>query len=149
MSEPFAIQINTEADRNKAFRWLKACPLGWIVLFEAERRSALQNSKFHAMIGDIRKARGGLWAGKVRSLEDWKRILVNQFESELGVQTDIVPSLDSERVVVLGSQTREFGKKKAAAFVEYLYALGGSPEWKVVWSEPAMAAYYELRKAAA
>jgi hypothetical protein len=146
MSDQHFICLDTDIERARAKRWIDAAPEGWIMSLQEGTRTADQNAKFHAMITDIAKNRGWMWAGKKRTVTDWKRILVNQFENDAGIDTEIVPSLDGQRVVVLGSQTRAFGKKKASDFVEYLYALGA--EYRVIWSEPAMRAYEEMRRAA-
>lgn len=68
--------------------------------------------------------------------EGWKRLLVDQFARDmladpqcppevrenLSNGTNLVPSLDGRGVVQLGIQTRNFRKKTASLFIDYLHA---------------------------
>lgn len=146
MSDKHTICLGNDIDRMVAKGWIDRAPNGWFVTFEEETRTLIQNAKFHAMITDIAKSRNWLYAGAKRSLLCWKRVLVNQFYAEINVPSEIVPSLDGMRVVIVNDTTSDMGKKRAAQFVEYLYSLGA--EYRVVWSEPALRAYEELRRAA-
>ena len=84
-------------------------------------KSREQEEKYHAMIGDI--ARQAQHLGAKWSLEDWKRLLVDQFLRETeDKQSKIVPNLDGSGIVQLGLQTRNFTKEQANEFIEWLYA---------------------------
>jgi len=82
-----------------------------------------QEEKYHAMIGDIAKQAqhiGAKW-----SAEDWKRLTVDLFIKETGLQGGkIIPSLDGTGIVQLGLQTRDFTKEQAAEFITFLEAWG-------------------------
>ena len=87
------------------------------------RRSTDQNAMFHALIQDV--ARQAQHQGFKWDAEDWKRFLVDQWAAETGRKTGrVAPSLDSERVVQLGMQTRKFTKADASEFTEWLLAWG-------------------------
>ena len=59
------------------------------------------------------------------SAEDWKRLLVDLFAKETGLQGGkIIPSLDSNGIVQLGLQTRDFTKEQAMEFITFLEAWG-------------------------
>ena len=146
MSDKHIICLDSDIERAKAKRWIDKAPDGWCVTFEEESRSLIQNSKFHAMITDIARHFNWIYAGEKRSLLCWKRVLVNQFYQEINVDSEIVPSWDGKRVVIVNDTTSDMGKKRGAMFVEHMYALGA--ELKLVWSEPALKAYEELRRAA-
>lgn len=146
MSERHTLCLDTDLDRAKAKRWIEQAPKGWYVTFEEETRSLSQNAKTHAMITDIARHFNWLYAGSKRSLLCWKRVLVNQFYQEINVSSELVPSWDGQRVVIVNDTTSDMGKKRMGQFVEFLYALGA--ELKVRWSEPALKAYEELRRAA-
>ena len=84
-------------------------------------RSLDQNAKFHAMIGiigaDMREV-GSKWTD-----DDWKRLLIDQWAHETGRKLGrVAPSLDSERVVQLGFQSKKFTVEDAGEFIEWLYA---------------------------
>ena len=113
---------------------------GYVCTIQEPTKNRLQEEKYHAMIGDIAKHctfMGQRWAS-----DDWKRLLVDAFAKamrEIGTPLHhdgrVVPSLDGERVVQLGIQTKEFRVKEAANFIEYLYSYGS--ENNVRWSESA------------
>lgn len=110
-----------------------------MVTISEPTRKTVQNAKFHAMFCDIARQCefiGGKW-----DAEDWKRLLVDAFAhamreagSPLHHDGRVVPSLDGQRVVQLGIQTRDFYVREAAEFITYLYAWGA--EQGVLWSEP-------------
>lgn len=84
-----------------------------------EQRSDPQNKKFHAIIGQI--AKQAEHAGSRWDVESWKRFLIDQFAKDAGLENGrIVPSLDGERVVQLGMQSRKFDKALGAQFIEWL-----------------------------
>jgi len=109
-----------------------------------DEKSRGQEEKYHAMIGCI--ARQIPWMGKKRDTETWKRLLIEAFvhvKREDAIATnqrdpfngrgEVVPSLDGQRVVQLGVQSRTFGKRIASEFIEYLYAFGA--ENNVQWND--------------
>ena len=119
---------------------LKAEP-GTMVSLRPAKRTEEQNAKYHAMIEDIARHEPHFTA------EVWKRLLVDQFKADtlndefpkikaywLREKIEMLPSLDRQRVVILGEQTRQFPIYVASAFVEWLYAYGADKD--IVWSEP-------------
>lgn len=87
------------------------------------KRSVDQNAMFHALIQDV--ARQAQHQGFRWDAEDWKRFLIDQWAAETGRKTGrVAPSLDGERVVQLGLQSRKFTKADASEFTEWLLAWG-------------------------
>lgn len=126
--------------RANAARAVQAAPDGYMVQISEPTKKREQEEKYHAMIGDIAK-QCEFMGGKLDA-DDWKRLLVDMFAKvmrDLGTPLHhdgrVIPSLDYERVVQLGIQTRDFWVREAADFIEYLYAFGA--EKGVRWSEPA------------
>jgi hypothetical protein len=130
---------------------------GWKLKLTPPAKSRDQEERYHAMIGDI--AKHCTFMGEKLGAEDWKRLLVDAFvrvmreEAREAGRPDpfagkgrVLPSLDGSGIVQLGVQTRKFTRKIASEFIEYLYAYGCDN--LVPWSEPAMRAYTELRRAA-
>lgn len=84
-------------------------------------KSREQEKLYHAIIGQIAKQaklHGSRW-----SAESWKRFLIDQWAHETGESTTIskiMPSIDGERVVQLGHQSRRFTKEQAVSFTEWL-----------------------------
>ena len=92
-----------------------------------ENKSRDQEEKYHAMIGEIAKQAQHL--GAKWDAEDWKRLLVDLFAKEAGLQGGkIIPSLDSTGIVQLGLQTRNFTKEQANDFITFLEAWGAEHE---------------------
>jgi hypothetical protein len=113
-------------------------PEGYVCRIELPSKSRLQEEKYHAMIGDIAKCIP--FMGKLIHRDDMKRLLVDSFAkvmrdagTPLHHDGRVVPSLDGERVVQLGIQTKDFRVREASEFVEYLYSFGR--EHGVKWSE--------------
>jgi len=84
-------------------------------------KSRSQEEKYHAIIGDIAKQAkhmGAKW-----DAEDWKRLLVQEFCRQTGLESgQIIPNLAGDGIVQLGRQTRKFTKEQASEFVEFLLA---------------------------
>jgi hypothetical protein len=94
-------------------------------------RTLDQNAKFHAMISDIAKQMGE--AGSSWTLEDWKRLLIDQWAADTNRRIgSVVPSLDGHRVVQLGLQSKRFSVEEASEFIEWLeaWAAYNSIEWR-------------------
>jgi len=86
-----------------------------------DMRSGQQNKLMHSIIGQIAsqaKIHGSRWTA-----ESFKRFLIDQWAHENG-ETDrvskVVPSIDGQRVVQLGLQSRRFTKEQAISFTEWL-----------------------------
>jgi hypothetical protein len=120
-------------------------PDGCMATFDYEpKRNSLQNEKMHAMIADI--AKQCKFIEQKWEAEEWKRLLIDAFvrvmrnEAKEKGEPDpfdgsgkVVPALEGEGFVQLGIQSRNFSKKMAANFIEYLFAWGS---WNnVVWSD--------------
>ena len=83
-------------------------------------KSREQEEKYHAIIGDIAKQAqhmGAKW-----DAETWKRLLVDKYCREIGLNSQIMANLDSNGLIQLGQQTRKFTKEQASEFVEFLLA---------------------------
>ena len=83
-------------------------------------KSREQEEKYHAIIGDIAKQAqhmGAKWDS-----ETWKRLLVDKYCRETGLNSQIMANLDNDGLIQLGFQTRKFTKEQASEFVEFLLA---------------------------
>jgi hypothetical protein len=84
-------------------------------------RSSDQNKMFHAIVNQIAKQatlHGSRWTA-----ESWKRFLIDQWahdSDEMNSISKVMPSIDGERVVQLGHQSRRFTKEQATSFTEWL-----------------------------
>jgi hypothetical protein len=86
-----------------------------------DMKSRNQESLYHAIINQIAKQsqlHGSRW-----SSESFKRFFIDQWahdSGELDNVSKIMPSIDGERVVQLGLQSRRFTKEQAISFTEWL-----------------------------
>jgi hypothetical protein len=128
----FHLQTPEQASALMAKIWPKvkdSLKAGKVLRLEikAQSRSEEQNSKYHAMLSEI--AAQAQHLGAKWSTEDWKRLLVDLFAKETGLQSGkIIPSLDSTGIVQLGLQTRDFTKEQAMEFITFLEAWGATNE---------------------
>ena len=83
-------------------------------------KSRPQEEKYHAIIGDIAKQAQHM--GATWDAETWKRLLVDKYCREIGLNSQIMANLDNNSIIQLGIQTRKFTKEQASEFVEFLQA---------------------------
>ena len=83
-------------------------------------KSRPQEEKYHAIIGDIAKQAQHM--GATWDAETWKRLLVDKYCREIGLNSQIMANLDNNSIIQLGIQTRKFTKEQASEFVEFLLA---------------------------
>ena len=133
--------LTGEIARKASCSHIMIAPEGHVVTLGEQKKKRIQEEKYHAMLGDI--SRQCLFMAKKWHSEDWKRLMVDAFAkvmrdagTPLHHDGRVVPSLDGERVVQLGVQTREFYFGEAAQFIEHLYAYGA--ENNVRWTEPGL-----------
>lgn len=101
-------------------------------------KSRDQEEKYHAIIGEI--AASETVYGKKLSQEAWKRLLIDAFkhatkdDPDLAVEwgkfgsVELVPALNHAGFVMVGEQSRNFGRKLASAFIEWLLAFQAGAE---------------------
>jgi len=103
---------------------------------EDRRRTLNQNRKMWPMLADFsrhvpwRHTKGGKWVRGMIPPQAWKAILTAGFERE----TEMAEGIDGG-VVMIGASTSNYGVRRFAEFIEYLYAIGSDKG--VEWSEPS------------
>lgn len=123
----YILRIENARDRMKA-AWDFACrflelgkPVRVVVDEFRSTRSLEQNAKFHAICGELSKARK--WAGRDVDTEGWKRLLVDAWaRTTCRAPGQIVPSLDGTSVVALGIQTRSLPVADMSDLIEFAHA---------------------------
>lgn len=139
MKKLFVLRGTEVKDRCIAYIQALSINYLWAVTVNeyADPKTAEQERKYHAMIGDITPYFEFMgrrdWSG-----EDVKRLLIdafarirNQEGRPLKQGGRVVPSIDGSGVVHLGVQSRQFTKEEASEFIEFLYAYGANlgVEW--------------------
>jgi hypothetical protein len=106
--------------RRLAAEFCMIAPDGWIARFSESTRTLDQNSKFHAICGDIAKS-GIEFAGKKRTDNQWKVLLVSGHAVATGEEAEIIPGLENEFVNIRES-TALMSVKRGASLIEYSLA---------------------------
>lgn len=98
----------------------KAAPAGTVVEFREPKRSGDQNAKFHAICGDLARARVQ-WMGKPRTAAQWKVLLVSGHAVATKEEAEMVPGLEGE-FVNLRESTAAMSKRRSSSLIEYAQA---------------------------
>jgi len=95
-----------------------------------ESKSREQEKLYHAIIGRI--AKQAEHAGAQWDVESWKRFLLDQFAKDTDRPNGkVVASLDGDRIIQIGLQSRKFGKEDAMEFTEWLMAWAADKGFEV------------------
>lgn len=114
----------------KQRRWLAslvdALETGWRVVIKPPGRTLDQNSKFHALCGDIAKARPE-WAGIAMDADDWKALLIVSHASatnKMGHNSRVrlVPDIEGSGLVQLRESSARMDKGRASSLIDYVTA---------------------------
>lgn len=113
------ILINDRVRRNAVDAVIRAAA-GSAVTVGSATRSLDQNAKFHAICTDIANS-PMTWAGKRRSAEEWKVLLVSGHTKATEGEVEFVPGLEGEFVNIRESTSR-MSVKRAASLITYAIA---------------------------
>lgn len=112
--------LSHDLARQRAVEAVKEAPEGYAVTVAEPRRNLDQNAKFHALCSDI--ARSGLeWAGKRRTADQWKVLLVSGHAVATKEGAEMVPGLEGEFVNVRES-TALMSVRRSSSLIEYAVA---------------------------
>jgi len=110
--------INELVTKN-AIEAIRNAPHGSIVEIKNKKRSNMQNAIFHALCGDL--ANDLEFAGKKRSLESWKALLISGHAIATGSQGEVVAGLEGELVAIRESSA-QMGVSRMNSLIEYSIA---------------------------
>lgn len=113
------VLINPQVRAN-AFAELRRALDGFVVTIGPKTRSTDQNSKFHAICHDL-AASDLMFAGKRRSLDEWKALLISGHAVATGTAGEVVPGLEGEFVAIRESSAK-MGVARAASLITYTLA---------------------------
>lgn len=106
--------------REGAQQAIRDAPDGYEVRIKPPTRNGEQNAKFHAICGDIAKS-GIKWAGKERTSDQWKVLLVSGHAMATKEGAEIVPGIEGEFVNIRES-TALMSKARSSSLIEYSIA---------------------------
>ena len=106
--------------RKRAAQAVAEAPDGYRVCIEPPKRNGEQNAKFHAICSDLAKS-GVEWAGKRRTAEQWKVLLVSGHAQATKEGAEMVPGLEGE-FVNLRESTALMSVRRSSSLIEYAQA---------------------------
>lgn len=110
--------VHAEA-RRRAVEAVQRAPDGMVVRISPATRSLEQSAKFHAICGDLAKQLP--YAGKARTLEQWKLLLVSAHAVATKEPTEVVPGLEGE-FLNLRESTAAMSVARMSSLIEYSVA---------------------------
>lgn len=116
-----------EPTRAKACSWVMSSPSGTRLEFKAPRRSVPQSDKMWAMLTDI--SRQLKHHGLKLSAEDWKLLFLDALKRD----KRLVPNLDGNGFVALGTRSSDLSKQEMSDMIELISAYGATHG--VVWGD--------------
>lgn len=111
--------VHKEA-RRRALSAAQAAPDGYVVRISQPTRSLDQNAKFHAICGDLEKLKAE-WAGRARTEQEWKVLLVSGHAVATKQSAEVVIGLEGELVSIRES-TASMTKPRSSSLIEYSQA---------------------------
>lgn len=105
MSDKRILILAHQEARKRAAAFAYEAPDGWRCTFEPPKRNGDINAALHAKLGEI--AAAVPWAGKLRTIEVWKRLLVAAWTRAVGEQVEFLPALDGHGVDIVFRRTSQ------------------------------------------
>ena len=113
------IHLTNDLRRQAAKREIDTAPEGFTVEIKERTRTADQNAALHAMLQDISRQMD--WAGKKRSVDEWKCLMVSGHRIALKQAGEVIPGLEGE-FVQLRKSTTAMGVKELGSLIDYVGA---------------------------
>lgn len=113
------IHLTNDLRRQAAKREIDTAPDGYTVEIKERTRTADQNAALHAMLTDISRQKD--WAGKKRSVDEWKCLMVSGHRIALKQAGEVIPGIEGE-FVQLRKSTTAMGVKELGSLLEYVSA---------------------------
>jgi hypothetical protein len=129
--------LSHDVARQRAESAVHVAPAGHMVTISEPTRNADQNAKFHAICSDLAKSKTP-WAGKPRTADQWKVLLVSAHSKATAEEFEIIPGLEGEFVNIRES-TALMSVRRSASLITY--ALAFCDMTGVVLSEPQQKEY--------
>lgn len=127
MSTRQTFRLINDAVRERAQRWLRACPDGTIVETRDPTRSLEQNALLWARLNEI--AKQVEWYGSYLNADDWKDILTASLR-----KARVVPGIDPGSCVALGLRTSKISVTEMTMLLDLIDAFAA--ERGVIFSDP-------------
>lgn len=120
MKQKFTLQPKPHPARQRAVEAVIHAPEYYVVTISEPSRTLDQSAKFHAICTDLAKS-SLVWAGKPRTAEQWKLLLISGHSIATKQGADMVPGLENE-FVNLRESTASMSKARLSSLIEYALA---------------------------
>lgn len=114
----YRVLVHAEA-RRRAHQDIDSAPDGYIAQTRPPKRSLDQNAALHSICGDLAKQLP--FAGKMRTLAQWKVILVSGHAIATQQPNEVIPGIEGE-FVNLRESTAEMGVRRMSSLIDYAVA---------------------------
>jgi hypothetical protein len=114
------LRLISPAVRQRAIDAIWGAPDEAVVTIAEPSRNGEQNAKFHALCGELAKSQFP-WAGKPRTLAEWKVLMVSGHAVATKEGAEIVPGIEGEFVNIRES-TALMSKRRGSSLIEYTVA---------------------------
>lgn len=121
MSDKQMYVIRDESVRQRAIAGVSRVPIGHVVRITPATRSLDASAKFHAMCGDLAKQLP--YAGKKRTLDEWKFLMISGHSVATQEGTEILPGLEGE-FLNLRESSSSMSVARMNSLIEYALAYG-------------------------
>lgn len=91
-----------------------------ILSIKPETRSLKENALLHSLLTQISTQKE--WAGALRSVECWKRLLTAAWCRARGEHIEMLPALDGHGIDIVFRRTSQLTRAECAELIEFLYA---------------------------
>jgi hypothetical protein len=106
--------------RRQAQQFMAEAPDGWRIECKPPSRNSAINAALHGMLGEI--AARVPWAGKLRNIETWKRLLVAAWCRAQNDAVEILPALDGQGVDIVFRPTAKMTQAEMRDLLGYIEA---------------------------
>lgn len=118
MAQYFTLR-NDHIRRNAIAAIMEAPDNARVTIADAQR-SGDQNAKLHALLNDLANSQLQ-WAGKRRTLDEWKMLMVSAHAVATGEGGEVIPGIEGEFVAIRESTAR-MSVARASSLIEYITA---------------------------
>lgn len=120
MAEKKTFVLINDRVRGNAMEALRTAADHFVVTISEPKRSNDQNAKYHAICADLAKS-GMKWAGKCRTLEEWKVLLISGHAVATNTGGEVIPGVEGEFVAIRESSAN-MRVARASSLIEYSIA---------------------------
>jgi hypothetical protein len=114
------ITLSSQADRDRAIKWIVQAKPETRVVFKEAKRSLPQNDRLWSMLTEV--ATQVEWHGQHLTPDDWKLIFLDALKRELR----IAPNIDGNGFVNLGRSSSNLSKAEFSDLIELIHLFGAN-----------------------